>query len=197
MQGTVLAGRYRIAEVLGRGGMGTVYRATDLRTGGAVAVKVLHVGLVDTAESEARLRSEAMLAASITSPRIVHVTDLDEHAGMPFVVMEYVPGPTLQDTLRERGRLPVGDALAVGLEVAYALADAHSVGIVHRDLTPQNIKLVDGHVKVLDFGIAHTLGPTCHTTPGSFIGTPDYSAPEQADGTYDTRSDLYALGVIL
>ena len=111
--------------------------------------------------------------------------------------MEFVPGPTLADHLSEQGRLPVSEAIAIALEVARALAAAHPGGIVHRDLKPHNIKLVDGHVKVLDFGLARVLGGPRLSLVGTYFGTPEYSAPEQADGQTDIRSDIYSLGAIL
>src|SRR5882762_4458655 len=136
LSGTLIADRYRLSEPLGKGGSGTVYRAIDLRTGGTVAVKILHPAFAHEPEYTARLRREAVLAASLTSPRIVRVTDVGEHAASPFLVMEFVSGPTLQDRLIEQGRLSVDEALAIGLEVARAMVAAHAGGVVHRDLKP-------------------------------------------------------------
>jgi predicted ATPase/class 3 adenylate cyclase len=197
MQETLLADRYLLVEEIGRGGMGAVHRAIDRRTGGPVAVKLLHPVLAADPQYAARLRREAAVAAALTSPRVVRVTDLGEHEGRPFLVMEYVPGPTLREHLDARGRLPVAEALAVALEVARALAAAHAAGVVHRDLKPENVKLVDGHVKVLDFGIARADGSPGLTAAGAFLGTPEYGAPEQAQGGGDARADVYALGVLL
>src|SRR5688572_9323295 len=115
MQETLLADRYLLVEEIGRGGMGAVYRAIDRRTGGPVAVKLLHPVLAADPHFAARLRREAAVAAGLTSPRVVRVTDLGEHEGRPFLVMEYVPGPTLREHLGQRGRLPVAEALALAL----------------------------------------------------------------------------------
>jgi serine/threonine protein kinase len=197
MQGKLLSNRYLLAEEIGNGGMGSVFKATDLRTGGQVAVKIPHPFLVRDPEYTERLRREAQIAASLYSPRIVRVMDLDADEGLPFLVMEYVPGETLADELRARGRLPVGEALTVGLEIARALEAAHQRGIIHRDLKPHNIKLVDGEIKVLDFGIARAEGFAGVTNASIFMGTPEYSAPERADGLSDIRSDIYSLGVML
>ncbi len=198
MKGTLLANRYLLGEQIGAGGMGAVHRAIDLRTGGTVAVKLLHPALAHRQDYVARLRREAQLAAALVSPRVVRVTDLDLHAGVPFLVMEYVPGETLAGMLAASGRLSVPQALTICLEVARALEAAHACGIVHRDLKPDNIKLVDGQVKVLDFGIAKAEadGPSI-TTTGEYIGTPAYSAPERVHGLGDIRADIYALGAIL
>ncbi|MDQ3701897.1 MAG: serine/threonine-protein kinase [Chloroflexota bacterium] len=197
MLGTLLAGRYMLAEALGSGGAGSVYRATDLRTGGSVAVKLLHPLLAQNPTWRERLRREAQIAAQLTSPRIVRVIDLAEEEGGPFLVLEYVAGETLEERLRQHGPLAPGTALAIAIEVAHALAAAHAAGIVHRDLKPQNISLVDGQVKVLDFGIAHMDDLAGLTQAGGFVGTPEYAAPEQAAGHGDIRSDIYALGVVL
>src|SRR5215211_7592415 len=120
MNGTILANRYLLDAQIGAGGMGAVYRATDLRTGGAVAVKFLHAVFAGSGEFAERLQREAQLAASLTSPRVVRVIDLDTHGGAPFLVMEYVAGPTLQDLLDETGRLPPAEAVRIALEVARA-----------------------------------------------------------------------------
>ena len=194
---TLIADRYLLGQALSAGGSGTVYRATDLRTGGPVAVKLPHPALARDPVHRERLRREALLAASLTSPRVVRVLDLGEHAGTPFLVLEYVAGETLHDRLHREGPLPLREALVIVLEVARALEAAHALGIVHRDLKPQNIILTDGQVKVLDFGIAHAEGLAELTLTGSFVGTPHYCAPEQAAGGGDIRADIYSLGVIL
>jgi Protein kinase domain len=197
MQGTILGNRYLIADEIGVGGMGYVYRATDLRTGGDVAVKVPHAFLTRNPEYIHRLQREAQIAVSIYSPRVVRVVDLDLNAEPPFLVMEYVPGQTLSDAIRERGHIDLLETLTIGMEIARALEAAYSKGVVHRDLKPQNIKIVDGGVKVLDFGIAKAEGYVGLTSASVFIGTPEYSAPERADGLGDIRSDIYSLGVIM
>lgn len=197
MLGTLLAGRYMLAEALGSGGAGSVYRATDLRTGGSVAVKRLHPLLAQNPTWRERLRREAQIAAQLTSPRIVRVIDLAEEEGVPFLVLEYVAGETLEERLRQHGPLAPGTAMAITIEVTHALAAAHAAGIVHCDLKPQNISLVEGQVKVLDFGIAHMDDLAGLTQAGEFVGTPEYAAPEQAAGQGDIRSDIYALGVVL
>ncbi|MGD9891742.1 MAG: serine/threonine-protein kinase [Dehalococcoidia bacterium] len=197
MKGEILSNRYLIAEEIGVGGMGMVYRAVNLRTGGDVAIKVPHAYLVRNVEYMNRLSREAQIAASLYSPRIVRVIDLDTHEGTPYLVMEYVPGDTLADSLRQRGRFTLPETLALGLEVARALDAANLKGVTHRDLKPQNIKLVDGEVKVLDFGIAKGEGFAKVTANNAFVGTPEYCAPEQSRGEGDIRSDIYSLGVIL
>lgn len=197
MEGTILSNRYLVAEEIGTGGMGSVYRATDLRTGGTVAVKLPHAFLLRNADYVERLRREAQIAASINSVRVVRVMDLDVHEGTPFLVMEYVPGETLTDMLKARGRFDLPETLTLGLEVARALDAAHSRGIVHRDLKPDNIKVVDGEVKVLDFGIAKAEGFAGLTAASIFMGTPEYSAPERGEGLGDIRSDIYSLGIVM
>jgi serine/threonine-protein kinase len=197
VQGKILSNRYVITDELGIGGMGCVYHAVDLRTGGEVAVKVPHTFLARNPQFIERLRREAQIAASLYSPRVVRVVDLDTHEGLPYLVMEYVPGETLADLLKARGRLTIEESLSIALEVARALEAAHAKGIVHRDLKPQNIKLVDGEVKVLDFGIAKAEGFANVTQASVFMGTPEYAAPESVEGIGDIRSDIYSLGVML
>ncbi|HEU5314550.1 MAG TPA: protein kinase [Chloroflexota bacterium] len=194
---TLLAGRYLLQEEIGSGGMGAVYRATDLRTGGPVAVKLLHPAYARSATYRERLRREAQIAASLTSPRVVRIVDFDEHEGAPFLVEELVAGETLGERLARTGKLPLAEALTIAREVACALAGAHALGIVHRDLKLDNVKLVDGQVKVLDFGIARADGIPGLTGTDSWVGTVEYVAPERAQGAGDIRSDLYSLGVIL
>ncbi|HEX2326565.1 MAG TPA: protein kinase, partial [Chloroflexota bacterium] len=195
--GTILANRYRLGDEIGRGGMGAVYRATDLHTGGPVAIKALHPAFARDPVYRERLRREAQTAAVLTSPRVVRVVDLDAAAEPPFLVLEYVAGETLQARWRREGRLAPGPALAIVREVARALEEAHAHGIVHRDLKPQNVMLADGRVKVLDFGIARIQELSGLTVPGHLLGTPAYAPPEWASGAADARADIYALGVIL
>ena len=196
-RGALLGDRYLLGESLGRGGMGTVFRATDLHTGGAVAVKLLDRLLVRDPVQHERLRREAEVTAALTSPRIVRVFDVGERDGVPFLVMEFVNGETLAQRLRRGGPLPTDEALGVALEVARALEAAHALGVVHRDLKPQNVMLADGLIKVVDFGIARADGLPGLTAPGTFVGTPAYGAPELAAGAGDHRADVYSLGAIL
>jgi serine/threonine-protein kinase len=211
MRGTLLGNRYLIAEELGSGGMGTVYRARDQRTGAPVAVKFPHPWLAKDPDFVQRLRREAQIAASLTSSRAVRVFDFDFHADRPFLVMEYVPGITLDELLEARGALDWQEAARIALQVARALEAAHQQRIVHRDLKPENIKITeDNLVKVLDFGIARAEGASYVTLASVFVGTPEYTAPERfgiatepgqrTDDTAtggDIRSDIYALGCIL
>jgi serine/threonine-protein kinase len=196
--GTILSNRYLILRELGSGGMGSVYEATDLRTGGTVAVKTLHPHLARDAQFISRLRREAQIAAAIRTRRAVKVIDLDEHEGLHYLVMEYVTGENLSDRLERVGRLPLDEALAIALDVARALEGAHAVGVVHRDLKPQNVRLTeDGEVKVLDFGIARIADQPGITTTNVFTGTPEYCAPERMESHGDVRSDIYSIGVML
>jgi hypothetical protein len=197
-QGTILSQRYLLEVELGTGGMGTVYRAVDLRTGARVAVKIPHAFLIRNRQYVARLQREAGIAAALLSSRIARVTDFSEHEGIPYIVMEWVPGESLADRIARQGALPPAEAVRIALEVARALVAAHAAGIVHRDLKPDNIRLThDGGVKVLDFGIARVQGQSGLTSHSQFLGSPDYAAPERADGMGDIRSDLYSLGVTL
>jgi len=202
----VLAGRYRIVSRLGVGGMGIVYKATDTQLNRSVAVKALEERRLHVLGAAARLRSEALAAASLDHPYICKVYELIETPADSFIVMEFVDGETLASMLK-RGKLPVPQVLQLGREIAEGLANAHARGLVHRDVKPGNVMVTPhGHVKLLDFGIAgadvestsrdetRTLSPqlTVHT------GTPQYMAPEQAAGQpVTTRADLFSLGVLL
>ncbi len=196
-QGEVLSNRYLLDEQIGSGGMGTVYRATDLRTGAHVAVKIPHTFLASDKVYVERLKREAQIAASIHSPRVARVTDFAEHDGQPYLVMEYVPGETISDLIDRRGAIEPVEALHITLEVARALDAAHQRGITHRDLKPQNIRIDDADIRVLDFGIARLEGQKGLTSAGQLIGSPEYLAPERAEGLGDIRSDIYSLGVVL
>ena len=195
--GDILSGRYLLQDELGAGGMGTVYRAVDLRTGAEVAIKVPHPFVVHDRAYIERLRREAQIAASLHSPRVALVTDFAEHEGTPYLVMEYVPGVSLATLLEREDAMRIGDALHVALEVARALDAAHQRGIVHRDLKPGNIHLDNDDVKVLDFGIARLDGQSNLTAAGTLGGSPEYIAPERMEGQADIRADIYSLGIVL
>jgi eukaryotic-like serine/threonine-protein kinase len=195
----LLAGRFELSGVVGRGGMGTVYRATDLVLGRTVAVKVLAAALLEDPVHVARFEREARAAASLAHPGVVAVYDTGVDHGAHFIVMEFVSGQSLAELIGDRGRLDVGRAVGVGARVADALCAAHAAGLIHRDVKPGNVMLTDGGgVKVLDFGIARALDATALTQTASVLGTAAYMAPEQALGDpADERSDIYSLGCLL
>lgn len=196
--GDILSNRYLLRGEVGAGGMGMVYDATDLRTGGQVAVKILHPYYAADPQYISRLRREAQIAASIRSPRVVKVTDLGEDGPVHYLVMEFVAGETLSQKIKRQGRLECDEALHYCIEIARALTAAHAVGVLHRDLKPDNVKITEeGEVKVLDFGIARAQDQPGITGTNVFAGTPEYCAPERADGEADIRSDIYSIGVIL
>ncbi|NRQ49636.1 protein kinase domain-containing protein [Aeromicrobium stalagmiti] len=198
----LLNDRYELGEVVGAGGMGAVYRATDVRLGRTVAVKVLRGGPLADETARARMRSEAQLAASIHHPGVAQVFDFAEvsssHEGMTFIVMQYVEGHSLAQLLRDQGPMAPDQVMSVVVQVAEGLQAAHEAGIVHRDLKPANIMLTPaGRTVLVDFGIARTATSEPLTDTGSLLGTADYMSPEQASGRPATpQSDLYALGVV-
>ena len=204
--GTLLAGRYEVRSVLGAGGMGEVYRATDRRLRRDVAVKVLPERLSHDTRARARFEREAQALAALAHPGILAVHDSGAEGGHAFVVTELLEGETLRDRLRQ-GHLPWAKAAELGARVAEALAAAHGRGVVHRDLKPENLFLTaDGGVRVLDFGLALVTEPdaapadvsTARTEPGTVLGTVPYMAPEQVRGLpADARSDIFALGCVL
>ena len=195
-----LAGEYSLERELGRGGMGVVYLARDVRLDRDVAIKVLPTHLASMATAREQFLREARLAAKLSHPNIVPIHRVAEADGFVFFVMSYVKGETLGERLRSRGPLPAAEAARVLREVAWALAYAHGRGVVHRDVKPDNILLEaeTGRAVVTDFGIAHAgadSGPA--TDPGKIMGTAHFMSPEQAAGDpIDGRSDIYALGVV-
>lgn len=198
--GRLLDGRYRVEGRIARGGMASVYVATDTRLDRTVAVKVMHAALADDEEFVARFIREARSAARLSHPNVVAVFDQGADGDAVFLVMEYVAGYTLRDLLREHGRLRPAEALAVMEPVLGALAAAHDAGLVHRDVKPENVLLSpDGRVKVADFGLARAVaGAHLTGSVGLLIGTVAYLAPEQVEqGVADARSDVYAAGVLL
>jgi eukaryotic-like serine/threonine-protein kinase len=198
---TALSGRYAIERELGQGGMATVYLARDLRHERLVALKVLRPELAASLGAERFLR-EIKLAAQLQHPHILPLHDSGEAAGFLYYVMPYVDGESLRGRLARQGELPVHDAVKILIEVTDALAYAHSRGVVHRDIKPDNIMLSGRHALVTDFGVAKAVseatGRQQFTTAGVALGTPAYMAPEQAtaDPSIDHRADIYALGVL-
>ena len=201
MIGRVLDGRYRVGPRIARGGMATVYEATDLRLDRVCALKVMHAGLGDDDEFAARFVREAHSAARLSHPNVVAVFDQGDDDGTLFLAMEYIPGHTLRDLIRKEAPMSPAKALAVLDPVLSALAAAHQAGMIHRDVKPENVLLADdGRVKVADFGLARAISAeTQHTaTGGVLIGTVSYLSPELVvDGRADARSDVYAAGVVL
>ncbi len=195
-----LAGRYRLDEVVGRGGMSTVYRGTDLSLDRVVAVKVALDPLVEQSPIYlARFTREAQSTAALSHPGVVTVYDAGADGPTRFIVMELVPGRSLADILRDEGPLDPDRSANIAAQVADALSAAHAAGIVHRDIKPGNIMVTpDGQVKVLDFGIARALDSHSLTQTATVLGTSAYMSPEQAMGQpVDARSDIYSLGCVL
>lgn len=203
MQGLLLAGRYRLADAIGSGGMGRVWRAHDELLHRAVAIKeltaALYVAESDQAVLLARTRAEARAAARINHSAVVTVHDVLEHDGRPWIVMELVEGRSLADAVKEDGRVEPAEAARIGLWVLRALRAAHSAGVLHRDVKPGNVLLSDdGRVLLTDFGIAQIEGDSTITRTGEVVGSVDYLAPERVRG-HDPgpSSDLWALGATL
>jgi serine/threonine-protein kinase len=195
----VLAERYELLEVLGRGGMGVVYRARDRVLGRVVAVKVLPFDRAQDPVSVARFEREALAVAALSHRNIVAVFDAGTDGETRFIVMEYLSGQSLAELLRDGGTFDTAQAVDVAAQIASALAAAHRAGIVHRDIKPANVMLDEhGHVKVLDFGIARLAAGLSLTQTAMVIGSAQYLAPELCSGAAaDARSDIYALGCVL
>src|SRR5207302_10004497 len=206
-------GPYVVERLLGRGGMGEVYKARDTTLNRSVAIKVLPDPFAEDDERLARFRREAQLLAALNHPNIAHIHGFEEFIGVAALVMELVDGPTLGDRIARRA-VPQAEALRIAKQIADALEAAHAVGIVHRDLKPANIKIrEDGTLKVLDFGLAKALDPTSNagvdavTSPVAgarataahvILGTAAYMSPEQARGRpVDQPADLWAFGAVL
>jgi beta-lactam-binding protein with PASTA domain/serine/threonine protein kinase len=202
--GRLLDRRYRIGPRIARGGMASVYEATDIRLDRTVAVKVMHPGLGDDDDFAQRFVREARAAAKLNHPHVVGVYDQGDDDGVVFLAMEYVPGHTLRDVIRKESPMTPARALSLLEPVVSALAAAHRAGLIHRDVKPENVLIGDeahgGRVKVADFGLAKAVSAdTQHTaTGGVLIGTVSYLAPELVvDGRSDARADVYAAGVVL
>jgi eukaryotic-like serine/threonine-protein kinase len=202
-QQRVVAGRYAVGEVLGRGGMGTVWLATDTVLQRRVALKEVTFSIHLTDEERDILRErtmrEARAAARLDHPCVTHVFDVVEEDGRPWLVMEHVPARSLQEIVEDQGPLPPPVVARIGLDVLAALEAAHAEGIVHRDVKPANVLVSDdGRARLTDFGIATTTGDSSLTTQGALIGSPSYMAPERAAGGQPGGSvDLWSLGATL
>jgi serine/threonine-protein kinase len=199
VNGRVLADRYEIGDLLGRGGMAEVYLATDRVLDRPVAVKVLGSWLVNDGTFVERFRREALAAARVSHPNLVAVFDAGSEEDLHYIVMEHVPGETLADVLRHDGPIPSTRATRIASSVGDALGVAHAAGIVHRDVKPANVMLTpDGRVKLMDLGIARGIEGESITRASSILGTAGYVSPEQARGErVDHRSDIYSLGCVL
>jgi serine/threonine-protein kinase len=212
LPGDMVAGKYRIAKLLGLGGMGVVFRAESVEPGSTVAVKVMLPSLARREDARARFLREARSAASLRSEHVARVLDIGTlESGLPYFVMEYVEGADLGKAVREGGALTVGRAVTIAMQICEALGEAHERGLVHRDIKPSNIMLAaspDGRplAKILDFGLVKAVLPGMRfdndpslTATGHVLGSPHYMSPEQiADSkTVDHRTDVYAVGAVL
>ncbi len=206
--GTTLGEKYRLDRVIGAGGMGVVFAATHVQLRSPVAVKVLRREQSDDPRAASRLVHEAQTIASLRSEHVARVFDVGEHDGAPFLVMELLDGRTVQDVVRDEGSLACARAIDIAIQACHALGDAHSRGIVHRDVKPSNLFLTAGNsselLKIIDFGIAkaHRFGgdvASLETRTGTLLGSPSFMSPEQirSSAVVDARSDIWSLGIVL
>jgi len=197
--GSTFAGRYQIVEELGKGGMGKVYRVVDKKLDEEVALKLIKPEIASDKKTVERFSKELKFARKIVHKNVGRMYELMEDKGRYFITMEYVPGQDLKGLIRQTGQLTVGKSISIAKQVCEGLAEAHKLGVVHRDLKPNNI-LIDkeGNARIMDFGIARSIDTEGITDAKVMIGTPKYMSPEQVEGeTVDQRSDLYSLGIIL
>ncbi|MGD8536452.1 MAG: serine/threonine-protein kinase, partial [Candidatus Aminicenantes bacterium] len=206
---------FKIEKLLGKGGMGVVYRARDVRLDRPVALKVLRADLTANPDRRRRFLQEAKAASAVTHPSIAQIYDVDEIEGTTFIAMEFVEGQTVSQLIDKR-ELDLIGSVEIALQVAEGLSKAHEANIVHRDIKSDNIMVTrDGHAKLLDFGLAKLLDPVAadeesdvqdlketetfaHTSPGTVMGTAAYMSPEQARGLpVDQASDVFSMGVVL
>ncbi|UCE21534.1 MAG: tetratricopeptide repeat protein [Candidatus Aminicenantes bacterium] len=197
-RGTTFAERYDFIEELGTGGMGSVYKVFDKKIKEEVALKILKPEIADEKTIE-RFSSELKLARKIRHENVCQMYDINEEEDIHYITMEYVPGEDLKSFIRRVGQLPVGKTISIAKQLCEGLSEAHKLGVVHRDLKPQNIMIdKDGNARIMDFGIARSLKGKGITGAGMMIGTPEYMSPEQVEGKeVDLRSDIYSLGVNL
>jgi len=197
--GSTFADRYQIIEELGKGGMGKVYKVLDKETNEKIALKLIKLEIASDKKTVERFRNELTTARKIVQKNVCRMYDLNKEKGNYFITMEYISGQDLKGLIRQTGQLTVGKAVSIAKQICDGLAEAHSLGVVHRDLKPNNI-MIDrgGNAKIMDFGIARAVKGKSITGPGVMIGTPQYMSPEQVEGKeVDQRSDIYSLGIIL
>jgi serine/threonine protein kinase len=197
--GSTFAGRYQIIEKLGSGGMGKVYKVLDKEVNAKVALKLVKPEIAADEKTIERFRNELKMARDIGHKNVCRMYDLNREKGSYYITMEYVSGEELKGMIRMMGQLSAGKAISIAKQVCEGLAEAHRLGVVHRDLKPQNIMIdKEGNARIMDFGIARSLKAKGITEKGLIIGTPEYMSPEQAEGKgIDHRSDIYSLGIIL
>jgi len=198
-RGTLFADRYEIIEALGTGGMGKVYRVEDTKAEEEIALKLIKAEVASDKKTIERFRKELTTARKIRHKNICGMYDLGEDQGSYYITMEYVPGEDLKSFLRRSKKLTVETTVSIGIQICEGLAEAHRLGVVHRDLKPGNIMIdKDGNARIMDFGIARSLKAKGITRAGAIIGTPDYISPEQVDGKdVDQRADICSMGVML
>jgi serine/threonine protein kinase len=180
--GSTFAGRYQIIEELGKGGMGKVYKVLDKEVNAKVALKLIKPEIASDSKTIERFRNELKVARDIAHKNVCRMYDLGKKEGAYYITMEYVPGEDLKSFIRRSGTLSVGKAVAIAGQVCEGLSEAHRLGVVHRDLKPQNIMIdKEGNARIMDFGIARSLSAKGITGSGVMIGTPEYMSPEQAE----------------
>lgn len=198
IEGQIIHRRYRLDKRIAKGGMGEVWKAYDLELGRVVAIKALRSDLMNARSRLARLRAEAHNSANLAHPNIAALFEYYEHDGIGFLIMEYVPSPSLAQIYREEGRIPASRLIPILIQAARGLYVAHSHGVIHRDVKPANIMVSEsGEVKITDFGVSYSANQAQITQDGMVVGTAQYISPEQAQGRQATpQSDIYSLGIV-
>lgn len=197
--GSTFADRYQVIEELGKGGMGKIYKVYDTKIDEKIALKLVDVETAADKKTLERFRHELKLARKVSHRNVCRMFDLGEEQGIHYITMEFVPGEDLKNSITRIGPLTPGKAISIAKQICKGLAEAHKLGVIHRDLKPQNVMIdSEGNARIMDFGIARTLKGEGITADGVVIGTPEYMSPEQVEGKeVDPRTDIYALGTIL